>query len=74
MRRRDRKGRRIFAIGARGEIVLSTGAINTPKLLMLSGIGDRAELERHSIPVLQHLPGVGRNMQDQCVLRLRVGV
>jgi len=55
---------RILPIGVRGEIVLSTGAINTPKLLMLSGIGDRTELERHSIPVLQHLPGVGRNMQD----------
>lgn len=58
------KDGRVFSVGARGEVVISTGAINTPKLLMLSGIGDRAELERHSIPVLQHLPGVGRNFQD----------
>lgn len=58
------KDGRVFSVGSRGEVVLSTGAINTPKLLMLSGIGDRAELERHAIPVLQHLPGVGRNMQD----------
>lgn len=51
-------------ISARSEIILSTGAMNTPKLLMLSGVGDRAELGRLSIPVVQHLPGVGRNMQD----------
>ncbi|HQS97252.1 MAG: oxidoreductase [Novosphingobium sp. 17-62-19] len=59
----ERDGR-IFSVGARHEVVLSAGAINTPKLLMLSGIGDRAELEQHSIPVVQHLPGVGRNLQD----------
>lgn len=58
------KGGRIFSVGARVEVIISAGAINTPKLLMLSGIGDRAELERHSIPVIQHLPGVGRNFQD----------
>ena len=57
-------GGRIFSVGTRGEVILSAGAINTPKLLMLSGIGERAELERHSIPVIQHLPGVGRNFQD----------
>lgn len=58
------KDGRIFSVGARSEVILSTGAINTPKLLMLSGIGDHSELGRHSIPVVQHLPGVGRNMQD----------
>jgi choline dehydrogenase-like flavoprotein len=51
-------------IGARFELVLSLGAINTPKLLMQSGIGDRADLQRLGIPVVQHLPGVGRNFQD----------
>ena len=45
-------------------MVLSVGAVNTPKLLMQSGIGDDAELRRHGIPVVQHLPGVGRNLQD----------
>src|SRR5262245_33266653 len=46
------------------EVVLSLGAIHTPKLLMLSGIGDQVELQRVGIPVVHHLPGVGRNFQD----------
>lgn len=46
------------------EVILSMGAINTPKVLMQSGIGPEAELRAHGIPVVQHLPGVGRNHQD----------
>jgi choline dehydrogenase len=46
------------------EVVLSLGAIHTPKVLMLSGIGDEAELQRLGVPVVQHLPGVGQNFQD----------
>ncbi|RDJ05276.1 GMC family oxidoreductase [Rhizobium grahamii] len=46
------------------ETVLSLGAINTPKVLMQSGIGPEDELRPHGIPVVQHLPGVGRNHQD----------
>jgi choline dehydrogenase len=46
------------------EVVLSLGAIHTPKVLMQSGIGDQAELQRLGIPVVQHLPGVGQNFQD----------
>ncbi|HST44131.1 MAG TPA: GMC family oxidoreductase N-terminal domain-containing protein [Luteimonas sp.] len=46
------------------EVVLSLGAINTPRVLMQSGIGPEDELRPHAIPVLQHLPGVGRNHQD----------
>ena len=46
------------------EVILSLGAIHTPKLLMQSGIGDEAELKRADIPVLQALPGVGRNLHD----------
>src|SRR5262249_24304289 len=49
---------------ARVEVILSTGAIQTPKILMLSGIGDEAELRRHGIAIRQHLPGVGQNYQD----------
>jgi choline dehydrogenase len=49
---------------ARYEVILSTGAIQTPKILMLSGIGDEKELRRHDIAIRQHLPGVGRNFQD----------
>ena len=51
-------------INAGLEVVLSLGAIHTPKVLMLSGIGDQAELQRLRIPVVQHLPGVGQNFQD----------
>jgi choline dehydrogenase len=54
----------ITTVDAGTEVVISTGAINTPKLLMLSGVGDRDELSLHGIPVVQHLPGVGRNLQD----------
>ncbi len=46
------------------ETVLSLGAIHTPKVLMQSGIGPEDELQLHGIPVVQHLPGVGRNHQD----------
>lgn len=49
---------------ARNEVVLSLGAINTPKVLMLSGIGPGAELARHGINIVQDLPGVGQNHQD----------
>jgi choline dehydrogenase len=51
-------------ISAGLEVVLSLGAIHTPKVLMQSGIGDQAELARHGIPLVQHLPGVGQNFQD----------
>ena len=53
-----------FRIGAMAEIVLSLGAINTPKVLMQSGIGNQTDLQRLGIPVVQHLPGVGENFQD----------
>jgi choline dehydrogenase len=46
------------------EVIVSMGAINTPKLLMQSGIGPEAQLHRHGIPVIEHLPGVGSNHQD----------
>jgi choline dehydrogenase len=55
---------KIHHVGAGCEVVLSLGAINTPKMLMQSGIGDRTELQRHGISVVQHLPGVGQNLQD----------
>jgi choline dehydrogenase len=59
---------KVLRIGAEFEVVLSLGAINTPKVLMLSGIGDHAELQRHGIPLVQHLPGVGQNFQDHVLL------
>lgn len=57
-------GGKTHRVGAGREVVLSLGAINTPKVLMQSGIGDQAELRRLGIPVLQHLPGVGQNLQE----------
>jgi len=57
-------GGKTHRIAAESEVVLSLGAINTPKVLMQSGIGDQAELRRLGIPVVQHLPGVGQNFQD----------
>lgn len=50
------------------ELVLSLGAMNTPKILMLSGIGDQTELQRLGIPLVQHLPGVGQNFQDHVAI------
>jgi choline dehydrogenase-like flavoprotein len=55
---------KIHRISVRCEVVLSLGAMHTPKVLMLSGIGDAAELRRLGIPLIQHLPGVGQNFQD----------
>src|ERR1700736_6972850 len=57
-------GDKTHRIGAGVEVILSLGAMNTPKLLMQSGIGDQAELQRCGIPLVQHLPGVGQNFQD----------
>lgn len=58
-----RFGRRRRVYAAR-EVLLAGGAINSPQLLLLSGVGPRAELERHGIEVRHELPGVGRNLQD----------
>lgn len=55
-------------IGASAEVILSAGALNTPKILMLSGVGDRDELQRHGIAVTAHVPGVGRNFQDHPII------
>jgi choline dehydrogenase len=50
------------------EVVLSLGAIQTPKILMQSGIGDTAQLRSFGIGVVQHLPGVGANLQEHVLL------
>lgn len=47
-----------------GEVILCGGAINSPQLLLLAGIGPAAELEALGVPVVADLPGVGRNLQD----------
>ncbi len=55
---------------AAGQVVLSAGSINSPQLLMLSGVGDPAELADHGIETRHALPGVGKNLQDHLQLRL----
>jgi len=59
---------KVLRIVAKLEVVLSLGAINTPKVLMQSGIGNQVELQRLGIPLVQHLPGVGENFQDHPLL------
>lgn len=49
---------------AESEIILSSGAFNSPQILLLSGIGPAAQLREHGIPVVQDLSGVGKNLKD----------
>ncbi|MBE0692145.1 MAG: GMC family oxidoreductase N-terminal domain-containing protein, partial [Aquamicrobium sp.] len=58
------KGRERRTVRARREVVLSAGALQSPQILMLSGIGPAVELKRHGIAPVLDLPGVGRNLQD----------
>lgn len=60
--------RRVIQLAENGTIVLTAGAINTPKILMQSGIGDGDVLNSLGIPTKKHLPRVGMNLQDHPVL------
>ena len=53
-----------YSVFARQEVIISAGTLQSPKLLMLSGIGPRTELNRHQIPLKIDLPGVGENLHD----------
>jgi len=78
--RRPSKSRRVTGLVYRrggeertveaAEVVLAAGAIASPQLLMLSGIGPAAHLAEHGIPVRHDLPGVGRNLQDHYQARI----
>jgi choline dehydrogenase-like flavoprotein len=57
-------GESTYSVAAACEVIVSLGAINTPKLLMQSGVGDADVLRGFGIPVVAHLPGVGDNFQD----------
>ncbi|WP_134496250.1 GMC family oxidoreductase [Microvirga pakistanensis] len=56
-------------IHARNEVILSAGAVASPQILQLSGVGDGNLLQQHGIEVIRHLPGVGENLQDHLQLR-----
>jgi choline dehydrogenase len=62
------RGRDLFHVRAEREVIVAGGAINSPQLLMLSGIGAADDLRRHGISVAQDLPGVGANLQDHLEL------
>ncbi len=61
---------RLMTLRARKEVILSAGAIASPKILMLSGIGPAAHLQHHGIKTIADLPGVGQNLQDHVEISL----
>ena len=64
-----RRGGEVLTAQARGGVILSAGAVNSPALLEWSGIGDGDRLRALGIEVAHHLPGVGENLQDHLQLR-----
>jgi choline dehydrogenase len=58
------RGGKAHAARAEREVILSAGAVQSPQLLQLSGIGPTELLRQHGIPVAVDLPGVGENLQD----------
>jgi len=69
-----RNGERVEVISANEEVILAASSINSPKLLMLSGIGPAAHLAEHGIDVVADRPGVGSNLQDHLELYLQVAI
>ena len=65
------RGGQIAVIKARREVIISASTINSPKLLMLSGIGPAAHLAEHGIDVVADRPGVGQNLQDHLELYIQ---
>jgi choline dehydrogenase len=60
----------LHTVRATSEVIICAGAYNTPKLLMLSGIGPAEQLRSFGIPVVVNLPGVGQNLQDHTLVRM----
>ncbi len=58
----------------RGEVILCGGAINSPQLLELSGVGQGERLQQFGIKLVQHLPGVGENLQDHLTINIQHGL
>ena len=66
------RGGKVEVIRARREVVLAASSINSPKLLMLSGIGPGAHLAEHGIDVIADRPGVGANLQDHLEIYMQM--
>ena len=62
-------GQEMLTVTARAEVLLCAGAVGSPQLLQLSGIGPADVLQAHGVPVLQDTPGVGANLQDHLQIR-----
>ena len=56
------------------EVILSAGAINSPQLLLLSGVGDPAHLRSHHIPLVADVPAVGRNLEDHQIVPIKFAI
>lgn len=67
---RGAKGGAAHIVQARREVIVCGGAVNTPKLLQLSGIGPAALLARLGVPVLRDMPGVGNHLKDHFSIRV----
>jgi choline dehydrogenase-like flavoprotein len=67
---RFRQNGAVHTARCRGEVILSAGAIGSPHILMLSGIGPAGDLARHGIAVVRDKPGVGANLHDHLQLRM----
>ena len=65
-----RQGGRVVEARAKGEVILSAGAVGSPQILQLSGVGPAEWLSQHGIAPVLDRPGVGRNLQDHLQLRL----
>ena len=63
-------GGAVERVDAGREVILSAGAVGSPHILQLSGVGDPAHLGKIGVPVVHALPGVGRNMQDHYTARI----
>ena len=65
-----KKGNQFLQAKVKGELILSAGAIGSPQILQLSGVGSKDLLDKVGVPLVSDLPGVGQNLQDHLQIRL----